>query len=143
MSINIRFEIHVYVNKSSNANECHPVIKRNSSTKRWFLQLATEEAKRLSTSLSRSTIENYNTALRVFRRYLKHDIDVKEVNQELIKGFERWLRNQNLCLIRYPVICAHSAHSSIELIVRKRLMISKASIQVETKLRKGQSQRLI
>lgn len=98
MSINIRFEIHVYVNKSSNANECHPVIKRNSSIKRWFLQLATEEAKRLSTSLSRSTIENYNTALRVFRRYLKHDIDVKEVNQELIKGFERWLRNQNLCL---------------------------------------------
>ena len=98
MSINIRFEIHIYVNKSENADKYSHTTENKPSVKRWFLQLAKEETERLSASLSQSTIENYKTALRVFRRYLKDDIDVKEINQELVKGFERWLHNQNLCL---------------------------------------------
>lgn len=95
MSISIRFEIHIHVNR----NEKKANSKSGSSNVRCgFLKKAAEEIERLRSSLSVSTIENYKTALRSLERYLKGDIDVSCINQELIKGFEKWLRDQKLCL---------------------------------------------
>lgn len=95
MGISIRFEIHIHVNrnegKTNDKLEC-------SNVKRSFLKSAAEEVERLRTSLSVSTIENYKTALRSLGRYLKGDIDVSCINQELVKSFEKWLREQRLCL---------------------------------------------
>ena len=98
MGISIRFEIHIFVNKSGCVNECHKTSKDRPSIKRWFLKSAADEIERLKHSLSYSTLENYKTALRAFSRYLKQDVNIANINQTLIKGFERWLRDQNLCL---------------------------------------------
>ena len=95
MNISIRFEIHIHVNrneeKGNSKSECN-------SVKCSFLKSASEEIERLRSSLSISTIENYKTALRSLGRYLKGDIDVSCINQELIKSFEKWLRDQKLSL---------------------------------------------
>ncbi|MBR4729017.1 MAG: site-specific integrase [Prevotella sp.] len=98
MGISIRFEIHILVNRSGRVNECHKTSEDRPSQKRCFLKSAADEVERLKCSLSYSTLENYKTALRVFSKYLKQDIDIASINQTLLKGFERWLRDKNLCL---------------------------------------------
>ena len=95
MGISIRVEFHIYVNRKSGekANS-----KPECKSKSWFLKSAAEEIERLRTVLSLSTIENYKTAVKAIGRYLKKDVDISAVDQKLIKGFERWLREQNICL---------------------------------------------
>lgn len=52
----------------------------------------------LKNSLSYSTLENYKTALRALKQYLKHDISIDRIDKLTLKGFERWLRAKNLCI---------------------------------------------
>lgn len=98
MGISIRFEFHIFVNRSGCVDECHKTSEEKPSIKRWFLKSAADEVERQKCSLSYSTLENYKTALRAFSKYLKQDIDIANINQTLLKGFERWLRDKNLCL---------------------------------------------
>ncbi|WP_051651924.1 site-specific integrase [Prevotella sp. P6B1] len=93
MSISIKFELHIHINKCESKKQ----EKTSSVSKLNFLQAAETEVERLQASLSQSTTENYKTALRALKRYMKQDIDISQVNQQLMKGFERWLRDQGLC----------------------------------------------
>jgi len=97
MSIVIRFEIHIHVSKSG-GEKSKFTSTADSPDKRWFFQLATQEIGQLESSLSRSTIDNYKTALRMFRLYLEHDVEISNISQQLFKGFERWLKDRHVCL---------------------------------------------
>jgi len=95
MGISIRVEFNIYVNRKSSGKAERKAGRNNKS---WFLKSAAEEIERLRASLSLSTIENYKTAVRAIGRYLKNDVETAAIDQKLVKGFERWLREQNLCL---------------------------------------------
>ena len=94
MGISIRFEIHIHVDYGEKRIE---KTVSGVSCKQSLLKRAGEEMEKLCSSLSQSTIENYKTALRSFSRYLNGDVLISNVDQKLIKGFERWLRDRNVC----------------------------------------------
>ena len=95
MSISIRVEFHIYVNRKSSEE---PERKPERKNKSWFLKSATEEIERLRTSLSLSTIANYKTAVKTIGLYLKNDVEMSAIDQNLIKGFERWLKERRVCI---------------------------------------------
>lgn len=96
MRLSIRVEFHVYI---THLQGCKAKEKSEptSSNKR-FLQAAMQEAERLRNALSPSTVKNYMTAIRSFGEYLGRDIPISDVQQQTMKGFERWLRERNVCL---------------------------------------------
>ena len=99
IGFNIKIEFHIYINKGKhNVN----VRKNTDEFKPSFgddiIQLAERQIELLKGSVSPSTIQNYQTAIRSLRQYLGTDIPVNKLSQEIIKGFERWLRNRSLCL---------------------------------------------
>lgn len=94
MSISIKFEFHIYINRY----EKNKTTKKAKVSDKLFFELVKEKIGQLKLSLSHSTIENYKTALRVFKQYLRQDINMDNIDQELLKGFERWLREKNLCM---------------------------------------------
>lgn len=94
MGISIKFEIKVYVSKGDVMNRG----TENAVSCSMFLKSAAKEMSLLKNSLSYSTLENYKTALRALKQYLKHDIRIDQINKITIKGFERWLRAKDLCI---------------------------------------------
>jgi len=94
MGITIKFELNVYVNRGDAMN-CG-IVKAKSCG--MFLKTSAKEIGRLKDSLSYSTLENYKTALRALKQYLKQDVRIDQINKITIKGFERWLRAKNLCI---------------------------------------------
>lgn len=95
MSISIRVEFNIYVNRKSNGKAER---KAEPDNKSMFLKSAAEEIERLRKSLSLSTIANYKTALNALGRYLKNDVKIAAIDQNLIKEFERWLKERRVCL---------------------------------------------
>ena len=98
MGIKIKFELHIHVEKNEKKNACMKNSEKKTPSNGGFLESAANEVEHLKTSLSVSTVENYKTALRAFSRYLEHDVSVESIDQNLIKGFERWLRDENVSL---------------------------------------------
>ena len=72
MGITIKFELNVYVNRGDAMN-CG-IVKAKSCG--MFLKTAAKEIGRLKDSLSYSTLENYKTALRALKQYLKQDVRI-------------------------------------------------------------------
>lgn len=101
MGITIIFEFHVHISRSEKNNKQNnrPVAKYEEEMKTTsdFVERAENVVKRLKCSMSKSTIDNYLTALRSLRRYAGNDTQKKLDNQE-IKSFERWLRDRCLSL---------------------------------------------
>ena len=52
----------------------------------------------LESSRSKSTIDNYRTALRSFLSYSKPEASLRSVNVNLIEGYQRWLKQKGVCL---------------------------------------------
>lgn len=98
MNITFKFEFHIIVDKEKKNTETASGSAENNSVINMFLESAKAELEQLRTSLSMSTIENYKTALSAFKRYLGRDISIASINKTVIKGFERWLRDKNVCL---------------------------------------------
>lgn len=47
---------------------------------------------------STSTNQNYTTAIRALKRYLKDDMQLSALTPQHLSGFERWLRGRGLCM---------------------------------------------
>lgn len=97
--ISIRFEFHIYINKKSN-DVLDKKFEENtvSSLKGEKRPLVIEEIEKWKGALSPSTISNYLTALRSLTQYLGNNVDIKSLNQETIKGYEKWLHNRQISL---------------------------------------------
>ena len=92
MGMSIKFEIKIYVSKGVAMDSG----TENAVSSGMFLKSAAKEMSSLKNSLSYSTLENYKTALRALKQYLKHDISIDRIDKLTLKGFERWLRAKNL-----------------------------------------------
>ncbi len=61
-----------------------------------FICSALQLLESLSKSRSKSTLDNYRTALSSFRVYLQQDLLLKDIDANIIEGYERWLRNKGV-----------------------------------------------
>ena len=100
MGIIIRFEFHLHISRSEDRKgETGEKQTAETSEGRGFIETALDEAKRLKSSFSPSTISNYMTALRSFKEYLGgRDLKLSQIDQLTFKGYEQWLRQKNVCL---------------------------------------------
>lgn len=94
----IKFEFHLHISRSDGRKVVGDKPENDEQTQKLFAASARLLIERLKSSLSISTITNYKTALRSFLLYLKNDIDISNVDSDLIRGYERWLRERNVCL---------------------------------------------
>lgn len=109
MGITITFEFHVHISRSEKDSKqtSWQIIKQhdrqtenteeNDSTALDFIERAEGVVKRLKESMSKSAVDNYQTALRSLRRYLGN-VTNRKLDNQAIKGFERWLRDRQLSL---------------------------------------------
>lgn len=97
--IKVKFEINFHFNKKVKDVHCKKGEATIGSTPKGnTLQLAEQEIEKWKESLSPSTSGNYLTALRSLNRFLSSYAGIRELNQETIKAYERWLRNRNVRL---------------------------------------------
>ena len=81
MGMSIKFEIKIYVSKGVAMDSG----TKNAVSSGMFLKSAAKEMSSLKNSLSYSTLENYKTALRALKQYLKHDISIDRIDKTLIR----------------------------------------------------------
>ena len=98
MGLSIRFELHIHINKDVRSTTHQCLTEKQSTPWISFMEVAKEKVNSLRTVMSRATIDNYQTALRSFQQYLGNDIAVENVDSQVIKGYERWLREKKLSL---------------------------------------------
>lgn len=99
IGLSIKFEIHIHINKKDKDVDPGKESATITSTSQGdALQLAEQELKKWKGAVSPSTMDNYITALRSLKQYLHAEVGKYELNQETIKGYERWLRSRQLCL---------------------------------------------
>ena len=73
--------------------------KRNSkkgSISPQFITMATNLIQTLKGVRAKSTIDNYQTALRVFCRYVGTDVTMDTIDAYLLEGFQQWLLEHNV-----------------------------------------------
>ncbi len=61
-----------------------------------FIKVSLELLGSLSGIRSKSTLDNYRTALCSFSSYLDRDIPIEVINTDIIEGYERWLINKGI-----------------------------------------------
>lgn len=91
VSIHFNFRVNIY-------HEKQPAIAKAKFSKKDFYQICTTTIKQMGETVSRSTRENYLTALRSLRRFTGEDLPVECINNSMIRGYERWLRDKGVCL---------------------------------------------
>ena len=114
--INVKFEIHFHIKKKVKDVRCEKEETTILSTPiEKTLQLAEQEVEKWKESLSPSTLGNYLTALRSLNQFLNSIAGVKELNQETIKAYERWLRSRkvNLNTISCYMRCLRSLFNKV------------------------------
>ena len=89
--IKINFNFRISFAKSDKAGKEQETKKLTD-----FFELAEQEVATRTAALSRSTVENYRTALRSLRCFLGRDITTAELSGELLKEYERWLRQRDV-----------------------------------------------
>ncbi len=112
MELIIRIELYVHICQDNDERTAKEEVTRcadNQTTKQkpeekegtkpdGFLRQAEQMAKQQKNALSLSTIDNYMTAIRSFKQYLGEDVPIGKLSQQMMKEYERWLRDRNVSL---------------------------------------------
>ena len=98
MKIRIRFEFHIYIHRDGGRNnkKGSPVAMDESISPEMLCDLAEDEARRQRDMLTRSTVENYNTAIRSFRKFVKGKGGEFKLDATLLKRYECWLHDHQV-----------------------------------------------
>jgi len=91
MAFRIKFEFHLYIHRDTESGEKKQKKNRNIEL---FCMLAIKEIERQRMMMSRSTIENYLTALRSFEDFLLDSSPDKYLDSDLFRRYEHWLHNR-------------------------------------------------
>lgn len=97
--ISIKVEFYIYINKKSKdalGKKGDEYTKKQSKEEKH--SLVKEEIEKWKGVLSPSTIGNYMTALRSLSQYLGKEVDLRNLSQETIKGYEKWLKDRRISL---------------------------------------------
>lgn len=103
LGIKIELSIHIYKDYYKKGTEQHEIaenkkITDSQNSMESFFKTAGDEAERLEKSRSMSTISNYRCALNSLMRFLNRDITISEMSSDLLESYEKWLRNNNVCM---------------------------------------------
>ena len=98
MKFSMRIEFHIYIHRESGQPKesapLPPVDHRLSPEA--FCDQAEKEAVRQKDLLTRSTIDNYHTAIRSFRRFLRGRGERLNLDGALLQRYEHWLHEQQV-----------------------------------------------
>ena len=94
MVFRIRFEFHIYLHRDGKKDQ----VDKNQEAimPADFCQQAEQEAERLRSQMSRSTIDNYLMAIRSFRSFISATGSDCSLDEGLLKQYERWLHERTL-----------------------------------------------
>ena len=100
MKLVVRIEFHLYHHEVEQRE--HEVAEQCSSQgclkPSVFCQQIKKEVDKLKQGLSLSTSDNYLTAIRSFQQFLREELPTSFVDNNLMKQYERWLREHHLCM---------------------------------------------
>ncbi len=68
----------------------------SSNDRQTFIYTALKLLESLSGVRSKSTLDNYRTALGSFGTYLKQDVSLADIDANIIEGYERWLKDKGV-----------------------------------------------
>ncbi len=91
MAFRIKFEFHFYIHRDTKSGKKD---QENPKSIKLFCKSATEEIERQKQMMSRSTVENYLTALRSFQDFLPDSSSDDYLDSKLFKQYEHWLHNR-------------------------------------------------
>lgn len=94
MSFRIKLEFHVHIHWKKNNKEVDQKDYEDGMGTKTFCMSAIEEIERLKLMMSRSTIENYLTALRSFQDFLLESSSDDYLDSDLFRQYEHWLHNR-------------------------------------------------
>ena len=96
MGFYIRFEFHIFIHREDGRRqESKPQSGDEFISPEEFCRQAEEEIARQRELLTRSTVENYQTALRSFRKFCEAQSGAR-LDGILLKRYEHWLHDQQL-----------------------------------------------
>lgn len=95
MDIHFRFKLSIGASRHPDHSDEERSATVPDVSLRQVLEL---QLKTVSVGRSASTMDNYRTAIRSLSKYLGHDIPLSSLDTLLITGYERWLKQQGLCL---------------------------------------------
>lgn len=78
------------------SNKWNNAEKRKNVATPCFLEKATETISSLKGIRAKSTIDNYQTALRSFCQYIGTDVALASIDAHLIEGYQLWLHENNV-----------------------------------------------
>lgn len=94
MRFQIRIEFHLYIHREEQRESEENSEKKTSP--KMFCKLAKDVVDGLRPLMSRSTIENYMTALRSFHTFLNERKPSGQMDNNLLRHYERWLHDHQL-----------------------------------------------
>ncbi len=97
MGLYIRFEFHIFIHREDGKRrESQPQSGDEFISPEVFCRQAEEEITKQQELMTRSTVDNYQTALRSFRKFREAQSGEAKLDGLLLKRYERWLGSQNL-----------------------------------------------
>lgn len=91
ISIRFKFSVRIYHSDKSPQKVCH-----KSSSVPNLIQTVKAEMEKQNETTSRSTQANYQTAINSLQQFLGTDVPVNHLNADLIRGYEKWLRDRHI-----------------------------------------------
>lgn len=140
MKYQIKIELHLYIHREGQRKSRENSEKKTSP--RAFCMLAEHEVERLRPLMSCSTIDNYMTALRSFLKFLSETKTSGQMDNDLLKHYERWLHDHHLkpntssCYMRslrslFSKIYGEDTKSLFHQVYTGRSVTDKRSLSVE------------
>lgn len=96
MEIHFHFHYDVHFHEHEDMDKDAPTS--DSHDRRSLHDVLEQQIRQMEGVKSASTIENYSTALRSLMLYTKEDMPVADFNALTLQGYERWLKERNVCL---------------------------------------------
>ena len=99
LGIKIQIELHIHLvrEERKGAPSASREQGQGKPPRENLIVLARRKAEALKTAVSPSTFENYLTSLRSLERFLLRPLRVEELSADLMRSYERWLREQHIC----------------------------------------------
>lgn len=96
--LSIRLSFRLFRN-----NKPENTKKKNTIVTNHFMEKATEAILSLESIRAKSTVDNYQTAMRSFCQYTGGNIALEDIDSHLIEGYQQWLLEQ--CVTQNTISC--------------------------------------
>lgn len=89
--LSIRLSFHLF-----NSNKRNNIERKNTEVTHRFIEKATATILSLEGVRAKSTIDNYQTAMRSFCQYAGVSVALESIDTRMIEGYQQWLRENQI-----------------------------------------------